>query len=459
MLERDDSIETRSTLVKRVVTSIQRDPLPPSDDRERMKVVMNSLVLHIHPSKVSQPALKFTYTFGLGGLLLLLGAVLAVTGVLLIFVYTPSPEAAYQSMISIQTEVYFGNLVRNLHHWSGNLMVVVGVLHLLRVFYTHGFSSPREFNWVMGVILLLLIVAANFTGYLLPWDQLAYWAVIVGTSLLNYLPIIGEPLTRLLLGGPEVAAATLTNFYGLHIALIPLGIFGIVSFHIWRVRKDTITIPRQVDREPIKDKVTTIPHLVSIELVFALVWLALLVAWSVFINAPLETAANPAQSPNPAKAAWYFMGFQELLLHFHPLFGAIIIPALGLAGLLILPYLDRDMNAAGIWFRSSWGRWTTIFSFVLGIAATFGWVWLDEYWLDLPGWLPFLPSSISDGWVPLAAILLLLIGYYEVLKLIGSKSCEARQALFTLIFASFVTLTVIGVFFRGAGMALILPWS
>jgi hypothetical protein len=117
------------------------------------------------------------------------------------------------------------------------------------------------------------------------------------------------------------------------------------------------------------------------------------------------------------------------------------------------------MNAAGIWFRSSWGRWTTIFSCVLGIAATFGWVWLDEYWLNLPGWLPFLPSSISDGWVPLAAILLLLIGYYEVLKLIGSKSCEARQALFTLIFASFVTLTVIGVFFRGAGMALILPWS
>jgi len=459
MTNKENSIETRSTMPARVIKSIQRDPLPPSDDRERMKVVMNSLVLHIHPAKVSRPALNFTYTFGLGGLLLLLSAVLAVTGVLLIFVYTPSPEAAYESMIALQTEVYFGNLVRNLHHWSGNLMVVVGILHLLRVFYTHGFSPPREFNWVMGIALLLLIVGANFTGYLLPWDQLAYWAVTVGTSLLDYVPVIGEPLTRLLLGGPEVGAATLTNFYGLHIALIPLGIFAIVSFHIWRVRKNTITIPRQIDQEAEKDKVTTIPHLVSIELVFALVWLALLVTWSAFVNAPLEEAANPAHSPNPAKAAWYFMGFQELLLHFHPVFGAIIIPGLALAAMLMLPYLDRDMNAAGIWFRSHRGRWTTFISFVLGVSGTIAFVWLDEYWLDLPEWLPFLPSYISNGWVPLAAILLLLIGYYEMLKLLGSKSCEARQALFTLIFASFVTLTATGVFFRGEGMALILPWS
>lgn len=321
-------------------------------------MVMNSLVLHIHPSKVSKPALQFSYTFGLGGLLLLLGTILAVTGVLLIFVYTPSPDAAYESMIALQTEVYFGNLIRNLHHWSGNLMVVVGVLHLLRVFYTAGFSTPREFNWAMGIALLLLIIAANFTGYLLPWDQLAYWAVTVGTSILGYIPLLGDPLTRLLLGGPEVGAATLTNFYGLHIALIPLAIFGIISFHIWRVRKDTITVPRQINQEADKSKVTTIPHLVSIEFVFALVWLALLITWSAFVNAPLEVAANPAHSPNPAKAAWYFMGFQELLLHFHPVFGAIIIPGLGLLALLVLPYLDQDMDTVGIWFHSIKGRCT-----------------------------------------------------------------------------------------------------
>jgi quinol-cytochrome oxidoreductase complex cytochrome b subunit len=446
-------------LIKKVVDSIQRDELPLKDDRSRMKMVMNNLILHIHPSKVSKPALKFTYTFGLGGLLLLLGMVLAITGVLLIFVYTPSPEAAYDSMVALQTEINFGNLIRNLHHWTGNLMVVVSILHLLRVFYTAGFTKPREFNWVMGVALMLLIIGANFTGYLLPWDQLAYWAVTVGTSLLDYIPVIGEPLTRLLLGGPEVSAATLTNFYGLHIALIPLAIFAIVSFHIWRVRKDTITVPREINKEANKEKVTTMPHLVSIELVFALVWLAIIMVWSSFINAPLEEAANPAHSPNPAKAAWYFMGFQELLLHFHPLFGAIILPGLGLVALILIPYLDQDMDSVGIWFRSLRGRLTTGIGVVVGILGTFAFVLLDEFWLDLPGWLPFLPSIISNGWVPMAGILLLLIVYYEQMKYVSKTICEARQSLFSLLFASFATLTFIGIFLRGEGMALILPWS
>ena len=446
-------------LTGRIRDSVLRGPLSPSDDRERMRMVMNSLVLHIHPSKVSRPALKFSYTFGLGGLLLLLGSILAFTGVLLLFVYTPSPDAAYDSMIALQTEVYFGNLIRNLHHWSGNLMVVVGVLHLLRVFYTAGFTRPREFNWVMGVALLLLIVAANFTGYLLPWDQLAYWAVTVGTSLLSYIPVVGTGLTNLLLGGPEVGAATLTNFYGLHIAVIPLAIFGIVSFHIWRVRKDKITVPRKIGQEPDSKKVTTIPHLISIEFIFALVWLAFLITWASFVNAPLEEAADPFHSPNPAKAAWYFMGFQELLLHFHPVFGAIVIPGLGLLALLALPYLDQDMSTAGIWFRSLRGRRLAVVSFLLGIFGTFALVLLNEYWLDLPAWLPFLPSVISNGWVPLAALLLVLYGFYELLKLFGSRACEARLALFTLLLASFATLTIIGIFLRGEGMALMIPWS
>jgi quinol-cytochrome oxidoreductase complex cytochrome b subunit len=425
-----------------------------------MRVVMNNLILHIHPAKVSKPALKLSYTFGLGGLLLLLFTILAITGVLLIFVYTPSPDAAYDSMIALQTEVYFGNLIRNLHHWSGNLMVIVGVLHLLRVFYTHGFGPPREFNWVLGVVLLLLIVGANFTGYLLPWDQLAYWAVTVGTSLLGYIPLLGEPLTQLLLGGPEVGAATLTNFYGLHIAVIPLAMFGIVSFHIWRVRKDKITVPRKNEKvQPDQTTVTTIPHLVSIEFVYALVWIAVIIAWSAFVNAPLEAPADPAHSPNPAKAAWYFMGFQELLLHFHPLFGAIIIPGLGLALIMAIPYLEKDMETTGIWFRSKIGKWTTLLSFILGITSTFLFVLTDEYWLDIPGWLPFLPSYLSNGWIPLAAVLLLLIGYHDFLKALGVKTCEARQGVFTLLLSAFITLTLIGIFFRGEGMALILPWN
>lgn len=447
------------SIISKIAHSIQRDPLPPETDQGRMRMVMNSLILHIHPTKTSKSALKFNYTFGLGGLLLMLFMILAVTGILLIFNYTPSPDEAYNSMIALQTEVNFGNLIRNLHHWSGNLMVVVGVLHLLRVFYTNGFASPREFNWVMGIVLLLLIVTANFTGYLLPWDQLAYWAITVGTSIFQYIPLVGDSLTRLLLGGPEVGAATLTNFYGLHIALIPLGIFGIASFHIWRVRKDKITIPKKIGGEADKTRVTTVPHLISIEFVFALVWIAVLLTWAAFVNAPLEEAANPMHSPNPAKAAWYFMGLQELLLHFHPVFGAMVIPGLGLFALLSIPYLDKDMDTSGIWFRSKFGRVTTLISLIIGVVGTIFFVLLDEYWLDLPGWLPFLPNYISNGWVPLAGLLLLVMGYGELLKLLGSKTCEVRQSIFTLLFAAFVTLTVVGIFFRGAGMALIVPWS
>ena len=311
----------------------------------------------------------------------------------------------------------------------------------------------------MGIALLLLIVGANFTGYLLPWDQLAYWAITVGVSLLDYVPLVGEPLTRLLLGGSEVGAATLTNFYGLHIAIIPLAIFGLASFHIWRVRKDKITIPRKIDEKANKTRVTTMPYLVSIEFVFALVWIAILFLWATFVNAPLEEAANPAHSPNPAKAAWYFMGLQELLMHFHPLFGAIIIPGMGLFGLFAIPYLDADMDSVGVWFRSVNGRWLALFSANLGVIGAFAFVLVDEYWLDLPGWLPFLPSSISNGWIPMAGLLLLLIGYYEALKAMKATACEARQSLFTLLFSAFITLTIIGIYFRGEGMAFILPWS
>jgi len=455
-----EETSTPRSLPGRVKASILRDPLTPRDDRGRMRMVMNNLILHIHPPRVSAGALKLSYTFGLGGLLILLFAVLAATGVLLLFTYTPSPEAAYKSIIDLQTRVEFGALIRNLHHWAGNLMIVAGVLHLLRVFFTHGFARPREFNWTMGLAMLLLIVGANFTGYLLPWHQLAYWAVTVGTSLLDYIPVVGPALTRLLLGGAEVGAPTLTNFYALHVAVIPLSLFAIASFHIFRVRKDTITVPHRQGAETSEAKVTTIPHLVRVELAYALVWIALLIGWSAFVNAPLEQAANPAQSPNPAKAAWYFMGFQELLLHFHPVFSAIIIPGLGLFGLLAIPYLDQDMQTPGVWFRSRRGLILAGAGFMLGVLAAAGFVFLDEYWLDLAGWMSFLPASISNGYIPFAVLVLLLIGYHDGLRTaFGATRCEARQSVFTLLLGAFVALSLVGIFFRGAGMALTLPWS
>ncbi len=460
--KRSDANQQPESVIARVVESVTRgEPLNPKDDRGRMRQVMANLVLHLHPSKVSKPSLKFTYTWGLGGLAILLLMVLIVTGVMLMFVYTPDPDHAYQDMLNLQTNVWFGQLIRNLHHWSGNAMVIVALLHMLRVFFTGAHGRPREFNWILGVSLFLLTVVANFTGYLLPWDQLAYWAVTVGISLLQYVPLVGDSLARFILGGPEVGAATLTNFYGLHLAIIPMIIMMILSLHIWRARKDGFSVPRNVDEERSTrtERVTTIPHLVGREAIFALAAFAVLLFWATFVNAPLEEAADPAHSPNPAKAAWYFMGIQELLLHFHPLFAAIIIPALGLFALATLPYFNRDTDGEGIWFHSKRGRWLALVGALVGLIATPLLVLADEHYINLPDQLPSLPTIISNGWIPLVWLLAGLWMYWELLRgpLKASQS-ETRQSLFTLLLSSFVVLTVIGIVFRGEGMALVWSW-
>jgi quinol-cytochrome oxidoreductase complex cytochrome b subunit len=416
---------------------------------------------------VPRRALALTYSFGLGGLALLLFFVLVMTGVLLLFVYTPTPDAAYASISRLQTEIWMGQLIRNLHHWSGNLLLVLAVLHMLRVFFTAAFHRPREFNWILGLCLLALVALSNFTGYLMPWDQLSYWATTIVTGMLSYIPLIGEGLKNWLLGGPEVGAATLRTFFAFHIVLFPLLMAIIISYHIWRVRKDSFSLPRRVDEPPLDhryiERVTTIPHLINIELGIGLLALALLIAWGTWVDAPLREAANPNHPPNPAKAAWYFMGFQELLLHFHPAFVTVVIPGLVAAALVMLPYVDYkengDPDVIGIWFRSIRGRWLAGISAVLGTVIPAALVVLDEYWLNLPELFDFAPAWISNGLIPLAAILLALAGYYVLLHRWGATTSEKNMALFTLLLLAFITLTAIGIFFRGEDMALMFPWE
>jgi quinol-cytochrome oxidoreductase complex cytochrome b subunit len=314
------------TLLDRMRQRLAPDGMP-TDDRGRMRMVVDSLILHIHPAKVVVSSLKWNYTWGLGGLDGLLMTILGLTGIVLINNYTPAAPQAYLDILELNSNVWFGELIRNLHHWSANLLIVVSVLHLIRVFITGAYRPPRELNWLIGVAMLLLVIGANFTGYLLPWDQLAYWAITVGTSIISYVPLIGNWLSRLILGGPEVGANTLLNFYSMHISFIPLLIFGLMSYHFWRVRKDGgLTLPNKMNQteEPKIERVTTIPHLVRREVIFAIVWIAIILVFAMLVPAPLEGIANPDVSPNPAKAPWYFMGLQELLLHFHPLVGAIV---------------------------------------------------------------------------------------------------------------------------------------
>ncbi|MGB9641312.1 MAG: cytochrome b N-terminal domain-containing protein, partial [Anaerolineales bacterium] len=386
-----------------------------------------------------------------------------VTGVFLELNYTPQPEQAYLDILSLRTNVWFGDFLRNLHHWSANLLIVVSVAHLLRVFLSGAYRPPRETNWIVGILMLLFVLGANFTGYLLPWDQLAFWAITVGTSIINYIPILGPSLSHILLGGPEVGAATLLNFYSLHISFIPIALFMLMSLHFWRVRKDGgLTIPKSAKTENPSsiERVTTIPHLVQRELIWALFWMGILVIWSFLISAPLEGIANPDISPNPAKAPWYFLGIQELLLHFHPLIGGIFIPVIALLGLFILPFVDIDQDSVGVYFRSQRGRSLSLLAAGLSILLTPAWLLADEYLLNWNTWLSSIPSLITDGLIPLSLILLGLFILDEFIRKSFQSSLEERILfLFTFLFVAFIILTITGIFFRGYGMELYLPWQ
>ncbi len=210
----------------------------PDNPLDRSLVMTTNLFFHLHPVKVNLKSLKAAYSLGLGIITTVLFLSLAVTGILLMFYYVPTVERAYGNIISLQTQVPFGQMLRNLHRWGAHLMVLAAILHMVRVFYTGAYKPPREFNWVVGVVLLILTLGASFTGYLLPWDQLSFWAITVGTSIAAYEPMMGTTVKKILLGGPEVGQEALTRFYALHVMVIPAVLFLLISLHIWRVRKD-----------------------------------------------------------------------------------------------------------------------------------------------------------------------------------------------------------------------------
>ena len=232
-LERVDQTIRRSAAWR----SIFRQPYP-ADERSRAMAVMNNVFLHIHPVRVRQHAVKFAYTFCLGGLSFFLFLVLTITGVYLMFFYVPSATSAYNDILRIQSEVVFGLLTRNIHRWAAHLMVFFVFLHMMRVFYHGAYKPPREFNWVVGVVLLFLTLFLSYTGYLLPWDQIAFWAITVGSQMATYSPLIADPTSFILLGGVEVGQGTLIRFYVMHVIAFPLIIAILMVVHFWRIRKD-----------------------------------------------------------------------------------------------------------------------------------------------------------------------------------------------------------------------------
>jgi quinol-cytochrome oxidoreductase complex cytochrome b subunit len=217
--------------------SLFRQPYP-TTSRTRALAVMNNVFLHLHPVRVKKHAVRYTYTFCLGGVSFFLFLVLTVTGVYLMFFYVPSVTRAYQDILSIENSVAFGTFVRNMHRWGAHLMVLTVFLHMIRVFYHGAYKPPREFNWVIGVVLLFCTLWLSFTGYLLPWDQIAFWAITVGTQMATYAPLLSKESSFVLLGGVEVGQGTLIRFYVMHVIAFPLIVAILLVVHFWRIRKD-----------------------------------------------------------------------------------------------------------------------------------------------------------------------------------------------------------------------------
>ena len=207
-------------------------------NRNRVMLVIENVFLHLHPAKTRRRNLEATSTYYLGAVSLILFVVLTLTGLYLMLYYHPSVPQAYHDMKELQFVVSNGVFLRNMHRWAAHAMVLAVFLHMLRVFYHKAYRPPREFNWVVGVVLLLMTLLLSYTGYLLPWDQLAFWGVSVGTNMVQAMPALGPRIRFLLLGGNIVGENALLRFYVLHCVILPLALALGMAVHLWRVRKD-----------------------------------------------------------------------------------------------------------------------------------------------------------------------------------------------------------------------------
>jgi cytochrome b6 len=317
--------------------------------------------------KKEVPVHKHTVWYYLGGMTLFLFIIQVSTGILLLFYYRPSAEEAFESVQFLMAEVEFGWLVRSIHAWAANLMIFTLFLHLFSVLLLKAYRKPREITWFSGVALMGTAMAFGFTGYLLPWNELAYFATRVGTEIVGAVPVGGEFLLRVARGGDDVTGATLTRFYAFHVAVLPALTTAILGLHLFLVQKQGMSVPNQVEREPSgKKAMPFLPDFLLRDLVGWLIALAVLAALAAYFPAHLGEKADPfASAPAGIKPEWYFMfTFQTLKYlpaHILGIEGEIVgIIGFGLAGvlLLLIPFLDR---------RSARGEASPLFTW-LGIG-------------------------------------------------------------------------------------------
>ncbi|HJS58746.1 MAG TPA: cytochrome b N-terminal domain-containing protein [Vicinamibacteria bacterium] len=419
----------------------------PSSDREAGDAIVSNFALHWFPAKVFKPSLDWSYSFWLGTISAALLLLLIVSGLPLLFLYVPSVERAYASVKDIEWVVTFGSWIRSVHRLSAHLMVAAVFLHLVRVFLTGAYKNGagrgqrREWNWVLGVAMLISTLFLSFTGYLLPWDQLAFWAVTVGTNIAASIPWIGAQVRELLIGGRNIDQPTLIRFYALHVIFLPGLLGALFAYHMWRVRKDgglarvdrVASLRESVADEPVSTKtytllgvargtaptiraasleardltVNAVPDLVRRAAVAVLGTFAVVSVLASLIRSPLEEAANPLVTPNPAKAPWYFLWLQEIVTDTTftvagytvngAFLGGVILPGLILAVLTAWPWLDRSpAEATGVWLHGSRRKQNAVFllavlivvlltivgTFLRGPSWQFFWPW--QAWPEIP---------------------------------------------------------------------------
>ena len=381
----------------RELRAVMRGDPPTEKPNPRYKVITTSFIAHLRPRYYPQAATWFTHTFRLGFFTTFFFIVETITGVILMVYYVPAPDQAYGSIFAIESNVFFGELLRDLHRLGAEGMVIFSWLHLLRTYFTGSYKGPRSFTWLTGVLLLLITAWLSFTGYLLPWDQLAYWAVTVGTSITESGPVVGPALNLLMRGAPDIGAGGLLRFYLQHVILFPLLAILFISIHYYKVaREHSISLPAVVEENELTPdekketnrRIDLIPDLLTHEIFLISLGTFILLAILYFrwFHSPLETHANPQQTPLDTKAPWYFWWLQGMLKIdpasiienlVNPLFemvglsfrlelsrildskfimGLVLPPGLVLI-LMAIPYIDRNPSrlAKNRPFAIAWG--------------------------------------------------------------------------------------------------------
>ncbi|MBI5464573.1 MAG: cytochrome b N-terminal domain-containing protein [Ignavibacteriales bacterium] len=419
----------------------------PKSDKESGDAIVKNLLLHWFPNKITKGSLAWQYSLWLGTISFVLFVILTITGMVLMFLYVPSVERAYSSVKDLEFVIAFGSLLRASHRIAAHLMVATVFLHMIRVFLTGAYKngqsvgSNRPLNWIIGVVLLLCTLLLSFTGYLLPWDQLAYWAITVGTNIASSAPLVGEKIRFFLLGGTVIDQGALIRFYVLHVFFLPVIVLLAFSWHMWRIRKDgglavadhealsqtaedvapiksktysllgvtggsTVHVQTSMVNEE-KNSVPSAPHLVRRIVAVSIATLVVVVVLAALFPAPLEEPANPSVTPNPAKAPWYFLWLQEIVTDTTiplgaftingALIGGILLPGLLIVLALWWPYRDKSgIETVGVWFAPARNRQNTIFiaiclliiaftiigTFLRGPYWNFYWPW--ETWPTMP---------------------------------------------------------------------------